>query len=89
MLGRMWAAGGALIAAAGTWTTWDLLRPLPTTGFGGRVRAIAAAAVPDEALRSQIEAVVDLDAEETTCPACLAPVPGGASKCPGCLLRFG
>ena len=44
LLGRMWAAGGALVAAAGAWTSWDLLQPLPTTGFGGRVRTIAAEA---------------------------------------------
>ena len=50
MLGRLWATGGALIAAAGGWTTWDLLQPLPTTGFGGRVRAVAADAVPEGAV---------------------------------------
>ena len=50
LLGRMWGAGAALIAAAGAWTTWDLLRPLPATGFGGRVRTVARAAVPDGAV---------------------------------------
>lgn len=50
LLGRMWGAGAALIAAAGAWTTWDLLRPLPATGFGGRVRAVAREAVPDGAV---------------------------------------
>jgi hypothetical protein len=32
--------------------------------------------------------VVDLDAEESACPACEEPVPGGARRCPGCGLRF-
>lgn len=47
MLGRIWKAGVALIAAAGAWTTWDLLQPLPTSGFGGKVRTIPPSAVPD------------------------------------------
>ena len=47
-LTRMWQAGGALIAAAGAWTTWDLLKPLPTAGFGGLVRTIKPEAVPDD-----------------------------------------
>ena len=44
---RLWQAGGALVAGAGAWTTWDLLRPLPTTGFGGVVRSILPASVPE------------------------------------------
>lgn len=44
---NMWTAGGALLAAAGAWTTWDLFRPLPTTGFGGKVRTILPSAVPE------------------------------------------
>lgn len=46
-LTRMWQAGGALVAAAGAWTAWDLLQPLPTTGFGGRVRSVRPDAVPE------------------------------------------
>ena len=46
-LTRLWQGGGALIAAAGAWTTWDLLQPLPTTGFGGKVRSIPPDSVPD------------------------------------------
>ena len=37
-LSRMWGLGYALIAAAGIWTTWDLLRPGSSGGFGGKVR---------------------------------------------------
>lgn len=51
ILARMWAAGGALIAAAGGWTTWDLLRPLtPVGGFGGVVRGAASEAVTEGAI---------------------------------------
>lgn len=46
-LTRLWQAGGALVAAAGAWTSWDLLRPLPTTGFGGVVRTIPPESVPE------------------------------------------
>ena len=48
-LSRLWQTGGALVAAAGAWTTWDLLRPLPTTGFGGVVRSILPTSVPEAA----------------------------------------
>jgi cytochrome b6-f complex iron-sulfur subunit len=44
-LTRLWSAGGALVAAAGAWTTADLLKPLPAVGFGGKVRAVSADAV--------------------------------------------
>jgi cytochrome b6-f complex iron-sulfur subunit len=46
-LSRMWAAGAALVAGAGAWTTWDLLRPGEATGFGGKVRAYPPEAVPE------------------------------------------
>jgi len=47
-LSRMWMAGGALIAAAGAWTSWDLLQPLPTSGFGGKIRSILPSSVPEK-----------------------------------------
>lgn len=50
MLGRMWAAGGALVAAAGAWTSWDLLRPLAGSAFVGRIRTLAAEAVTEGAV---------------------------------------
>lgn len=46
-LSRAWKSGLALIAAAGAWTTWDLLQPQATTGFGGKVRAVSPDAVPE------------------------------------------
>ncbi|MEZ5973285.1 MAG: hypothetical protein R3F33_03410 [Planctomycetota bacterium] len=42
---------------------------------------------PEELAAAQ--AVIDLDAEQNSCPACLGPIPGGATRCPGCGLRFG
>lgn len=42
---RMWKVGGALVAVAGGWTSWDLLQPLPSTGFGGKVRALLPDAI--------------------------------------------
>ena len=45
-LSRAWAGGIVLIAAAGAWTTWDLLKPKVTSGFGGLVRTVPPAAVP-------------------------------------------
>jgi cytochrome b6-f complex iron-sulfur subunit len=47
MLGRAWNLGAGLVGAAGVWTTWDVLQPLPTAGFGGQVRAGASETVPE------------------------------------------
>jgi len=46
-LTRAWQSGAALVAAAGAWTTWDLLRPLKNSGLGGLVRTVSPDAVPD------------------------------------------
>jgi Rieske Fe-S protein len=43
---RLWGTGAGLVAAAGAWTTWDLLRPLSTGGFGGVIRTIPPESVP-------------------------------------------
>jgi len=42
---------------------------------------------PEEAAAAEL--VVDLDAEETTCPACLTAFRPDVLACPGCGLRFG
>ncbi len=42
----------------------------------------------DEAAIRATRAVVDLDAEESTCPACEATIPQGTPRCPGCGLRL-
>lgn len=46
-LSRMWGVGGAFVALAGAWTTWDLLRPGDSTGFGGKIRTLPPEAVPE------------------------------------------
>ena len=43
----MWQAGAGLVAAAGAWTSWDLLRPGEASGFGGKVRAIPPESLTD------------------------------------------
>lgn len=50
LLSSAWKGGVALMAAAATWTTWDLLQPLATAGFGGKVRAVPPEAVPEQAV---------------------------------------
>jgi len=45
-LAQGWKVGAALIAAAGAWTTWDLLKPRLGAGFAARVSTVAPDAVP-------------------------------------------
>jgi len=45
-LSRAWKGGAALLAVAGTWTSWDLLRPGLAAGFGTQVKAVSPDAVP-------------------------------------------
>lgn len=45
-LSNMWKWGVGLIGLAGAWTSWDLLQPIPTGGFGGVVKGVPADAVP-------------------------------------------
>ena len=35
------------------------------------------------------DAVIDLDADSATCPACMDPIPKGSAQCPSCGLRIG
>lgn len=83
LLGRMWAAGGALIAAAGAWTSWDLLQPLATVGFGGRIRAL-----PKEALTEGV--VVELPAARSYLTKIDGEVVALSEKCThlGCRTPF-
>ena len=46
-LANLWKGGALLVGAAGLWTTWDLLKPRPVSGFGGKVRALRPEAVGD------------------------------------------
>ncbi len=45
-LTKGWKAGFGLLAAAGLWTSWDLLRPRLGAGFAARVKTVAPEAVP-------------------------------------------
>ena len=38
LLRNGWKTGGGLLAAAATWTSWDLLRPLAAKGQSGKIR---------------------------------------------------
>lgn len=49
-LANGWKLGAGLIAAAGVWTSWDLLQPRLASGFGGIVRSVAADAVPEDSV---------------------------------------
>ncbi len=74
-LSNLWKWGFGLVGAAGVWTTWDLLQPLATTGFGGRIRAVPADAIPEGAVIAVPTArayLVKIDGEilalSETCP---------------------
>ena len=46
-LARLWKWGAGLVAAAAVWTSWDILRPTISTGFGGVVKAVPPELVPE------------------------------------------
>jgi len=46
-LDRGWKTGIVLIGAAGFWTSWDVLRPLPGQGLGGVIQTVAPTEVPE------------------------------------------
>lgn len=92
-LTRIWQAGGALVAAAGAWTTWDLLKPVASAGFGGLVRGIKPDVVPEDdvievpAARSYLTRVNDeITALSEKCPHLGCRVPfcesSGRFECP-------
>ena len=93
LLGRVWKVGVGLVAAAGAWTTWDLLQPLPTAGFGGKIRTVPPEAVPDQgvvevaAAKSylvRIEGEVVALSEKCTHLGCRVPFcePSNRFECP-------
>jgi len=47
-LSRGWKIGIVLIGAAGIWTSWDVLRPLASAGFGGVVKTVPVTEVPED-----------------------------------------
>jgi len=50
-LASTWKVGVGLVGAAGIWTMWDLLQPLATSGFGGKVRTVSPRAVKEGAVK--------------------------------------
>lgn len=44
---------------------------------------------PDGEAAAAASHVIDLDAAESSCPACTATIPAGKLRCPDCGLRFG
>ena len=88
-----WIAGAGLIGVAGGWTTWDVLRPVETAGFGGEVRAIPEELVPEDgvvavpAARSYLTRIDgEIVAISETCPHLGCRVPwcetSGQFECP-------
>lgn len=45
-LDRGWKTGILMIGAAGFWTSWDVLRPLPGSSLGGVIRTVSPTEVP-------------------------------------------
>ncbi len=92
-LTRLWGVGGVLVGAAAGLTTWDLLRPLSTGGFGGLIRTIAPEAVPAtgvvevaaaKAYLADIEGTVVAISEKCTHLGCRVPFcdSSGQFECP-------
>ncbi|MCH7584272.1 MAG: Rieske 2Fe-2S domain-containing protein [Acidobacteria bacterium] len=50
-LDRGWKVGIVMIGAAGLWTSWDVLRPLPGSGLGGVVKTVLPSEVPADTTR--------------------------------------
>jgi cytochrome b6-f complex iron-sulfur subunit len=92
-LSRAWKWGAALIGVAGGWTTWDILQPRITGGFGGVIKTKAAESVPDadvEAIRAARTYLTKIDGEVVAisekCPHLGCRVPwcesSGQFECP-------
>lgn len=65
-LTRGWQFGVAVIAAAGAWTTWDIIHPRLSAGLGGPVRTVPEEAVPDDSALTVLAArsyLTELDGE--------------------------
>lgn len=92
-LKKGWLAGAGLIGVAGAWTTWDVLQPVDSAGFGGEVRTIPEDSVPDEgviavpAARAYLTRIDgEIVAVSETCPHLGCRVPwcdtSGQFECP-------
>jgi cytochrome b6-f complex iron-sulfur subunit len=92
-LSTMWKWGIGLVAVAGAWTTWDILQPSKTSGFGGEIKAGDAADVPSTSVETvqAAQAYVTKEGEEDIalwwrCPHLGCRVPwcesAGEFECP-------
>ncbi|MDX1621443.1 MAG: Rieske 2Fe-2S domain-containing protein [Nitriliruptorales bacterium] len=93
VLSNSWKAALGLVAVAGIWTSWDVLRPRTTTGFGGLVKTLPRSAVPSDgvvAVRAAKGYLTEVDGEvialSETCPHLGCRVPwcesSGQFECP-------
>jgi cytochrome b6-f complex iron-sulfur subunit len=82
-LARLWGAGALLVAGAGLWTSWDLLRPGAAEGFGGKVRALPPDAVPPTG-------VIEVPAARSYLVNIEGDIKALSEKCPhlGCRVPF-
>jgi cytochrome b6-f complex iron-sulfur subunit len=55
-LTRMWQWGLGLIAVAGAWTSWDILKPGSVAGFGGKIKTVPTSEVPEQGVLAVNEA---------------------------------
>ncbi len=92
-LSRSWKWGAALIGVAGVWTSFDVLQPRISGGFGGVIRTISAADVPGNttlSVRAARSYLTKIDGEITAisekCPHLGCRVPwcesSGQFECP-------
>ena len=92
-LANLWKAGAGLIAAAGAWTSWDLIKPLPAVGFGGKVRSVPPEAVTEtgvvevpaaRAFLTRVQGEVVAISEKCTHLGCRVPycASSGQFECP-------
>lgn len=92
-LGNAWKAGLGLLAVAGVWTSWDLLRPRVAAGFDAIVPTVSPDAVPDttvleipeaRAYLTNVEGEVIALSEKCTHLGCRVPFcdSSGQFECP-------
>ncbi|RLE17530.1 MAG: hypothetical protein DRJ50_13980 [Actinobacteria bacterium] len=82
-LSSLWFIGLGLVAAAGAWTSWDLLRPGEAKGFGGKIRSLSPEAVNDTT-------VIEVPAARSYLTDVLDETRALSWKCPhlGCKVSF-
>jgi len=59
-LSTLWKWGFGLVAAAGLWTSWDVLQPASPSGFGGKIKDGSPAEIPSDSVVTVTEAQAHL-----------------------------